>query len=115
MAISNDTIFSLLNKSFIVDTQWKRNSIPYYQEGAKDIVIDIQSNKVTYFHKKDHLKDKQGLEKQSEILKTVTSDHTRWMVVGILVLFFPPGTSNISKRFSYFTIQSLRKQINIIS
>lgn len=49
------------------------------RERVKDIVIDIQSNKVTYFHRKGHLKDKQGLEKQLEILKTVTSDHTiRW-------------------------------------
>ena len=64
-------MFSLLNKSFIVDTQWKSNSIPCYQEGVKGIVIDIQSNKVTYFHKKGHPKDKQGLEKQPEILKTV--------------------------------------------
>lgn len=56
-----------------MDTQWKWNSIPCYQEGVKDNVIDIQSNKVTYFHKKGHPKDKQGLEKQTEILKTVTT------------------------------------------
>lgn len=59
-----------------MDTQWRRNSIPYHQEGVKDIVIDSQSNKVTYFHKKGHPKDKQGLEKQPEILKAATGDHT---------------------------------------
>lgn len=53
----------LLNKSFIVDIQWRRNSIPYYQERVKDGVIDTQNNKVTYFHRKGHENDKKGLEK----------------------------------------------------